>query len=269
MCVALDTRLLDPVANAEELGEALDGVGSHRRRPGRHEHDDARQRERTPRAQRSHRPGAEQDRSDREPQPEHRGHRAREHHAERARRERDVRPAPARGPSFAERDADRAHDEGRPGERREVVDPHERGLALTRALPLELGHDPEELEEPPGRRGDAPGDHCAEQRGEVAGRADEEHRRGEERRVPRELGEADRVSRRGRTPRRGARASRARPRRRGGTPPPSPSTTRARTSGCLPSRRARSPAATRTQAIAASARVASIEVEPTPTETLG
>ncbi len=48
-----------------------------------------------------------------------------------------------------------------------------------------------------------------------------------------------------------------------------PRTTRARRSGRQPSRRPRRAAATSTQAIAASASVTSIEVEPTPSETLG
>ena len=223
------------------------------------------------RAQRAHRAGAEQHRGEREPQPEHRRHRAREHDAEPAGRERHDRPAPARRPS---RRRARRRSRRRRGPPRRAR--RGRGSRRTTAragpgrFPSNSDDDPEELEQPPGRRGDAPGDHGAERAGtRSTGRAHEQHGRGEERRVPRELREADRVSREVVLLAEERRASRARPRRRGGTRPPARATTRARTSGCQPSRRPRSPAATSTQAIAASARVASIDVEPTPTETLG
>ncbi len=73
------------------------------------------------------------------------------------------------------------------------MDPDERRLPLAGPLPLELRDDPEELQEAPGRRDDAPRDDGAKQRNRVARRADEQQRRRQEARVPGELCDADRV----------------------------------------------------------------------------
>ena len=193
MRVALDTRLLDPVADPEELGEALDRLRAHRGGPGGDEQRDRDERDGAARSQRADRGRAEQHRREREPEPDHGGHRAREHDAERAGRDRDERPAAARGPTVAERDADRAEDERRARQRREVVDPDEGRLPLPRPLALELRDDPEELEEAPGGRRDAPGDRARGGAARGPRRPHDEDRGGEQRRVPRELGDADRV----------------------------------------------------------------------------
>ncbi len=73
------------------------------------------------------------------------------------------------------------------------MDADEGRLALPRPLPLELCDEAEELERSDRRRGDAPGDDRAEERRRVAHRADEQDGRRQQARVPRELGDADRV----------------------------------------------------------------------------
>ena len=183
------------LAEPDELCEALDRVGAHRRRPRRDEERDTDQREGAAAAESGDGAGAEKHRGESEPEAEHGRHRAGEDDPEPTRDERDDRPAPPRRPSVGERDPDRADHQHGARQRGEVMDPDEGRLSLTRSLPLELGHDPEELEQPPRGRRDAPGDEGADDRDEVDGRADEQHGRGQKRRVPAELCEADRVAR--------------------------------------------------------------------------
>ena len=193
MRVALDAGLLDPVADPEELREALDRLGPHHRRSRGHEQDDCGERHGAARPKRAHRPRAEEHGGDREPEPDHGRHRAGEDDAERARRERGERPAPADRASVSQRDADRADDERRARERGEVVDPDERRLALARPLALELRDDAEELEQAPPGRGDAPRHERPEEGYRFPRRPHDEDRCGQERGVPRELRDADRV----------------------------------------------------------------------------
>ena len=172
-------------------------------------------------------------------------------------------------PAVAERDADRADDERRAGESREVVDPDERRLPLPRPLSLELRDDAEELEEAPRGRRDAPRDERADERHGVDGRPDEEHAsRGAASRTS-ELREADGMARRRRSPRRGATAVAsehdADEQECGGQPEHDPGAEE----GLPALAAARSPAATSTQAIAASASVTSTDVDPTPSESVG
>ena len=84
--------------------------------------------------------------------PDDRGGGPREDHAEPAGDARD-HPEPLPLP---EREREQADGERRAGERREVVDPEERRLALSGAAALELVQNAEELQERPERRGGAP-----------------------------------------------------------------------------------------------------------------
>ena len=265
--VALDAGLLDPVADPEELREALDRLGPHHRRARGHEQDDRGERHRAARPRARARPAR------REARPRPRA-RARSRPSSRRRARRRARPV-------ASATSDQRRPTGRPSPSATPTAPTTSAAPESAAkswIPTNDGSRwpgrlPSNSETTP-RNWRRPQPVAATLQATSARRSGtasrrrphDEDRCGEERGVPRELRDADRVRARGRSPRRGARASPARRRRRRRTQPSGRAANARGGAAAHPSRRPRTTAAATTQAIARSASVASIVVEPTPTE---
>ena len=196
MRVALDAGVRDALAKPDELREALDRVRAHRRRPRRDEERDADQRECAAAAESGDGACAEKHRGEGEPEAEHGRHRAGEHDAESARDERHDRPASPRRPTVAERDADRADDEQpRPESAARSWIPTKDGSRWPGRFPSNSATIPRNWSSPHEVAATLQATKRADDRDEVGGRADEQHGRGQKRRVPAELREADRVAR--------------------------------------------------------------------------